>query len=107
MANRRAIFISAIFAGLSAGLPLSTIAVRAASVEQCLAQPGPKAPPGEHWYYHLEHGRHCWYVRKQGGSLARASSTEAAPPSKAQLGTNETAETRALENARDELPEPQ
>ena len=109
MANRRAIFVSAIFAGLSAGLPLSTTAVRAASADQCLTQPGPKTPPGEHWYYHLEHGRHCWYVRNQGGSVARASSAEAeaAPPSKAQAPTDETAQTSALENARDEFPEPQ
>jgi hypothetical protein len=107
MANRRAIFVSAIFAGLSASLPLSTTAVRAASVDQCLTQPGPKTPPGQHWYYHLEHGRQCWYVRNQSGSVARASSSEAAPPSIAQVPKNDTAETSALDNARDEFPEPQ
>src|SRR6185437_5075040 len=101
MANRRAIFASAIFVGLSAGLPLSATAVRAASVDQCLTQPGPKTPAGEHWYYHIEHGRHCWYVRNQGGSVARGSFSEAAPPSKATVRTNETAETSALDNARD------
>lgn len=108
MANRRAMLVSAIFAGLGAGLPLSTTAVRAAgSPDQCLTQPGPKTPPGQHWYYHIEHGRHCWYVRNQGGSAARASSSAAASPSKARVLTNETAESSALENARDEFPEPQ
>lgn len=107
MANRRAIVVSAIFAGLSAGLPLSMPAVRAASGDQCLTQPGPKAAPGQHWYYHLEHGRHCWYVRDKGGGVARASSSEAASPSKAQVRTNDTADSSVLENARDELSESQ
>jgi hypothetical protein len=30
----------------------------------CLTEPNRDAPPGQHWYYHLDRGtdRKCWYV---------------------------------------------
>jgi hypothetical protein len=40
----------------------------------CLAEPNRDAPPGQHWYYHLDHAkdRKCWYLH--------ATATGAAEP---------------------------
>ncbi len=41
-----------------------TIAVRPAVAADCIAEPNRDAPPGQHWYYHLDHAndRKCWYL---------------------------------------------
>ena len=41
-----------------------TIAVRPAVAADCVAEPNRDAPPGQHWYYHLDHAndRKCWYL---------------------------------------------
>jgi hypothetical protein len=44
----------------------STHEVRAA--EECLSKPGSSAPPGQHWYYRVDHasGRQCWRLGPTG-----------------------------------------
>src|ERR1700730_17499210 len=67
MPNRTAKFASAIFAGLLAGTPLTTISHSAAAEEECLSGPNDKAPGGGHWYYRIDRAtkRHCWYQRDE------------------------------------------
>jgi hypothetical protein len=44
----------------------STHEIRAA--EECLSKPGSSAPPGQHWYYRVDHasGRQCWRLGPTG-----------------------------------------
>lgn len=60
-------------------------AAAAAPADDCLTTPNPKSPAGSHWYYRIERpsGRHCWYVRADGGKAAESESAKpraAAPP---------------------------
>jgi len=62
----------------------STHEVRAA--EECLGKPGSSAPPGQHWYYRVDHasGRQCWRLGPTGLRVQRnasASEKRAAPTS--------------------------
>jgi hypothetical protein len=104
MLNRTAKFASAIFAGVVAGAPITTIPSSAAvAASDCLTEPGKKTPQGQHWYYRLEHGtkRQCWYLRGDGDEAAPAESSAKAPaPSR----TKETAAARPVADAYDALP---
>ena len=51
---------------ISAGMIGAAFAVagRPAVAADCLVEPNRDTPPGQHWYYHLDHGtdRKCWYL---------------------------------------------
>jgi hypothetical protein len=68
MPNRTAKFVSALFASLLAGAPLTTVTHGATTVaDDCLSGPKGQAPQGAHWYYHVDRStkRHCWYLADQ------------------------------------------
>jgi hypothetical protein len=51
---------------ISAGMIGAALATAGGSAvaADCVAEPNRDAPPGQHWYYHLDHGtdRKCWYL---------------------------------------------
>lgn len=38
--------------------------------EACRAQPGGSAAPGQHWFYHLEGHRKCWFQRAEATTVS-------------------------------------
>ncbi len=65
MSSRTAKFVSAVFASLLAGIPLTTVSHSAVTpAETCLSGPKGAPPKGGHWYYRIDRAtkRHCWYV---------------------------------------------
>jgi hypothetical protein len=44
----------------------------------CITEPNRAAPPGQHWYYHLDHAtdRKCWYLHAAVSSAAEAPAIE-------------------------------
>jgi hypothetical protein len=115
MPNRTTKFVSALFASLLAGAPLTTASHSApapAEAEKCLAGPKGTPPQGGHWYYRVERAtkRHCWYIGDEKEKVARAapanssasadSASPASPPKNA-------ATQRTIADARAELPLPQ
>jgi len=103
MPNRTAKFASAIFAGLLAGTPLTTISHGAAAEEECLSGPNDKAPGGGHWYYRIDRTtkRHCWYQREEGEKLSPSNSAASARPIAAKPAP---AAQRSVADAHAELP---
>ena len=115
MPNRTTKFVSALFAGLLAGAPLTTASHSApapAEAEKCLAGPKGTPPQGGHWYYRVERAtkRHCWYIGDEKEKVARAapaiSSASADSASPASPPKNAAAQ-RTIADARAELPLPQ
>ena len=103
MPNRTATFVSALFAGVLAGIPLATISNGAAvAAGDCLSEPKGGAPDGSHWYYRVEHpsNRHCWYLRPEGGKPSQITARPAPPKA-------EPAMQRSVAEAHAELPRPQ
>jgi hypothetical protein len=100
MPNRTAKFVSAIFASLLAGAPLTTVSYSAAA--NCLSAPKDETPEGSHWYYRIDHpgNRHCWYLRREGEKLSQLT----AKPARSNA---EPAMQRAVADAHAELPLPQ
>ena len=83
--NPRAGLVPALI--LSFAFLSSSSAVRAAPAEdECRTKPGKTAPAGEHWYYNIEDGKHCWYT------------APAAKPAKAQR------HERVASAAKDDVP---
>jgi hypothetical protein len=106
MSSVQAKFAWAIFAGVVACLPLSTVfdgAARAA--DDCLAEPNGPTPQGKHWYYRIERGtgRHCWYVRGE-DEPARAAAPEPTTTSKAPSRNADMLAPRSIADARAEWP---
>jgi hypothetical protein len=97
---------SAVFIGVLATLPMSTVfdgAARAA--DDCLAEPNGQAPQGKHWYYRIERGtgRHCWYVRGEDES-ARAAASDSTATAKTPPRNADLMAPRSIANARAEWP---
>jgi hypothetical protein len=50
----------------------------------CLAEPNRDAPPGQHWYYRVDHAndRKCWYLHATvtGGAEGPAMELQSVPP---------------------------
>jgi hypothetical protein len=44
-----------------------------APADNCLSSPKSETPAGSHWYYRVDHAtkRNCWYLRREGGSVAQ------------------------------------
>jgi hypothetical protein len=108
MGNRTAKFISALFASVLAGAPLSAVSQNAASApaaqsasttddDDCLGSPKATAPQGHHWYYRLERGtkRQCWYLREEGAKVSQSTSAQTS-----------AAQTSAAQNAPSSAPAP-
>jgi hypothetical protein len=98
MGNRTAKFISALFASVLAGAPLTAVSQNAPSAqgtagdaEDCLTSPKATAPQGQHWYYRIERGskRQCWYLRDEGAKTAQTS-TAPTQTSTSQTSTSQT-----------------
>jgi hypothetical protein len=109
MPKRIAKFVSAIFVGVLAGVPLATISrSEPAAPDNCLANPKGDAPAGAHWYYRIEQGtkRHCWHLREDGESVSQAlpSPRNILPPAKLSAPPANPA-PRSVADARAELPQ--
>jgi hypothetical protein len=105
MPARAAKFVSAIFAGVLAGIPLATISHGATPAkDDCLSGPKDQAAQGGHWYYRIDHAtnRHCWYLRD--AKLSRSDAANAAPAAKPASSNAETATQRSIADAHAELP---
>lgn len=101
MPNRTAKFVSALFASLLAGAPLTTVTHGATTVaDDCLAGPKGQAPQGAHWYYRVDRStkRHCWYLADQ-QHTPRSQTAAAKPPQDA-----DAAMQQSVANAHAELP---
>jgi hypothetical protein len=102
MPNRTTRFVSALFASLLAGAPLTTVSHGATgATDDCLSGPKGQAPQGAHWYYRVERPtkRHCWYLADQ---RARPSQTASAKPPLPEDA--ESALQPSVANAHAELP---
>ena len=106
MPNRTAKFASAIFAGLLAGTPLTTISHSAAAEEECLSGPNDKAPGGGHWYYRIDRAtkRHCWYQREQGEKPSQITAPNSAVSARPVAPKPAPAAQRLVADAHAELP---
>jgi len=105
MPARAAKFVSAIFAGVLAGIPLATISHGAApAADDCLSAPKDQAGHGGHWYYRIDHAtnRHCWYLRD--AKLSQSDTANAAPPAKPASSNVDAATQRSIADAHAELP---
>jgi hypothetical protein len=105
MSNRTAKFVSAIFASLLAGAPLSTVSHSAAA--DCLSGPKDQTPDGSHWHYRIEHPseRHCWYLRKEDDKASQLASPNLTPAAKPVSSNTEPAIQRSIADAHAELPQ--
>lgn len=108
MPNQAAKVVSAIFAGVLAGVALTIANGTAHAADDCLAGPKDKTPQGSHWYYRIEHAtkRHCWYL----GDAHQKSSqnaSNATPAAKPVAPKTDTATQRSISDAHAELPMPQ
>jgi hypothetical protein len=111
VSKRTAKFVSALFASLLAGTPLTTVSHGAAGASgECL--PGPKgvAPQGSHWFYRIDYAtkRHCWYVRGE-DRLSQAAPPAPAPsePANPAPSPKKASAPRLVADAYDALPLPQ
>ena len=78
----------------------STHGVRAA--EECLSKPGSSAPPGQHWYYRVDHasGRHCWRLAPTDLRIISLLKTQAAQRFGDETGYEVHERLRALVNVK-------
>jgi hypothetical protein len=109
MPNRTAKFVSALFASLLAGTPLTTISHSApGAADNCLSGPKGTAPDGGHWYYRIDRAtkRACWYVRSEDKS-SQAAASDSSPSAKPVAPKADAATQRSIADARAELPMPQ
>jgi hypothetical protein len=108
MSNRTAKFVSAIFASLLAGAPLTAVSHSAAQAADCLLAPKGAPREGGHWYYRIDHAtqRHCWYVRDE-EKLSQAAPEDSALPASPVSPQKPIAAQRSIADAHAELPLPQ
>jgi hypothetical protein len=110
MPNRTAKFVSAVFAGVIAGAPLTatTTSTPARAADECLSAPKGQTPEGGHWYYRIEHpsNRHCWHLREEDDAHAQAAPSNSPAPIKQAAAKPEAAMPGSVANARAELPSP-
>jgi hypothetical protein len=105
MPRRPAKFVSAIFAGVLAGIPLATISHGASpAADDCLSGPKDQAPQGSHWYYRIDHAtkRHCWYLK--GEKPSQSAAANPAPSTKPVSSNADAATQRSIADAHAEWP---
>jgi hypothetical protein len=75
---------------------------------ECLAEPNRDAPPGQHWYYHLDRGsdRKCWYLHAvvPGGAEAPAMELQSVRPQRRQAAPGPAAELQRRQAAAPQRP---
>jgi hypothetical protein len=110
MPNRAAKFVSAVFAGILAGVSLTTVShSQTVAADDCLSAPKGQTPEGSHWYYRIERGtkRHCWYLRAEGdNTLSQAAPLNISPPAKPLPPQTSAAIQNSVANAHAELSAP-
>jgi hypothetical protein len=107
MPNRATKFVSAIFASILAGAPLTTVSHSATgAAEDCLSGPKGSTPQGGHWYYRIDRAtkRHCWYLGDERDKLSQTAPLNSSPSAKPPAPEAETTMQRSVANARAELP---
>jgi hypothetical protein len=105
MPGRTAKFVSALFAGILAGIPLTTVSHGATpAADDCLSGPKDPAPRGSHWYYRIDHAtkRHCWYLK--GEKSSPGSVANSSPSAKPAAPDAEAPAQRSIADAHAELP---
>jgi hypothetical protein len=110
MPNRTAKFMSAIFASVFAGMPLTTPSHGATpAADDCLSGPKDQTPQGSHWYYRIDRAtkRHCWYLHEERETLSQIAPPNSSPAVKPVPPKTETTAQRSIANAHAELPLPQ
>jgi hypothetical protein len=107
MSNRTAKFVSAVFASLLAGAPLTAVTNSAAQAADCLLSPKGAPREGGHWYYRIDRAtqRHCWYVKDE-EKLSQAAPEDSSAPANPVLPQKPTAAQRSIADAHAELPLP-
>ncbi|MBR0713755.1 hypothetical protein [Bradyrhizobium liaoningense] len=123
MGNRTAKFISALFASVLAGAPLTAVSQNAPSApaapsaaanaaDDCLASPKKTAPEGQHWYYRVERGtkRQCWYLRAEGTKTTETAQgtqkADAPAPRSVQDARAEWTQVRTAQDTTASIPAP-
>jgi hypothetical protein len=109
MQNRTAKFVSAVFASVLAGAPLTTVSHSAVpAADDCLSAPKGQAPQGSHWYYRVDRAtkRHCWYVREAGEKLSQNAPPKPARSAKPLSPEAEPAMQGSIADARAEWQKP-
>jgi len=96
-----------VFVSLLAGVPLTTLQVRAApAADECLSAPNHQPSEGSHWYYRTDRtrNRQCWYQRQAGEEVRSVTPKPesqrmpvAQPPAKA--AAEQLATARQVERA--------
>lgn len=105
MPRRTAKYVSALFAGMLAGIPLATMSHGATpAAEDCVSGPKDQAPRGSHWYYRIDRAtnRHCWYLKEE--KLSQNAAANSAPSAKPVLPNAEAATHRSIADAHAEFP---
>ena len=100
MPRRTVKFVSALFAGVLAGIPLATISHGATpAADDCLSGPKDQAPHGSHWYYRIDRAtkRHCWYLEDE--KLSQDAVANPAPSTKPIPSNAEAATQRSIADA--------
>ena len=105
MPSPAAKFVSAVFAGVLASIPLaSTSHGAAAATDDCLSGPKDQAIQGSHWHYRIDHAtkRHCWYLKDEHEKLSQAASPGSS--GSVQPMASKAAMPRSTADAHAELP---
>ena len=105
MPRRTAKYVSALFAGMLAGIPLATMSHGATpAAEDCVSGPKDQAPRGSHWYYRIDRAtnRHCWYLKEE--KLSQNAAANSAPSAKPVSPNAEAATHRSIADAHAEFP---
>jgi hypothetical protein len=105
MPSPAAKFVSAVFAGVLASIPVaSTSHGAAAATDDCLSGPKDQAIQGSHWHYRIDHAtkRHCWYLKDEHEKLSQAASPGSS--GSVQPMASKAAMPRSTADAHAELP---
>ena len=107
MSNFQAKLASVVLIGVAANFGLMAAPGDAArATDNCLTEPKGETPQGKHWFYRSERatGRHCWYLRGEDESPARAPSAEPVAAAGPAPQTAGSAPSRSIADAHAELP---
>jgi hypothetical protein len=110
MSKRAAKFISAIFASLLVGIPLSTVSHSAPEAAgSCLSKPKAAPPKGGHWYYRTDRvsKRRCWFLGDAKEKVSHAAPENSQQSASSVAPPNAVITQPSIANARAELPWPQ
>ena len=106
MPNRTAKIVSAIFASVLAGAPLTISHGAARAADDCLSAPNEETPQGSHWYYRIDRitKSQCWYLREEGEKLSQTAPPNSSRAAKPIAPTAEAPLQRSVVDAHAALP---